>query len=500
MKKKQIVVIGGGLAGCTAAWQLAKAGAAVHLIEAEKMLGGRLATRSHVHVPYHGKEYRFALEHGLHGLWRNYRNVHQMLEQLELSSALVPVASQNFYWRNGDNTVNAIEIGARLRNSRFPALAACAELALNKAFAVDFLQAGLHTNRRMIQDVLRIITTDLDHHLAALDHQTVDALIAHWPPAIRQLFCSLTHAGFFEEPSRVSAAAFILGLLYYVTEDKNNSAFSVLAGDTESALFRPLRGQLRELGVRMYLNETCLTLKINQEKVSHVKTSERVLDSDAVVVALDAPACRQLFKASAFDMEDMNIPQAVPSIVVRLWFNRDVAAAPTAVTAGLNFSALFWLHQLQTQFANWHTQTGGGVLECHLYGDLATRAMAKSPKHIVTQVLHSVEEIWPSLSGACVHSHCLVNPATHTAFHPATLTNAPNYATPIANVALCGDWVQTPWPSLYLERACSTGVIAARYMARLLGLSTEEMMVPVPPYAPARSVGLAKILRRFLSA
>ena len=40
MKTKNVLVIGGGIAGMTAAWELAEAGVNVHLVEKSGFLGG----------------------------------------------------------------------------------------------------------------------------------------------------------------------------------------------------------------------------------------------------------------------------------------------------------------------------------------------------------------------------------------------------------------------------------------------------------------------------
>ncbi len=76
------LIIGGGLAGMTAAYELRKAGAEVVLLEASCRLGGK-AGADRLGTDYH--------EHGNHFFPAWYLNTRRLLKELELSSNLVDI-------------------------------------------------------------------------------------------------------------------------------------------------------------------------------------------------------------------------------------------------------------------------------------------------------------------------------------------------------------------------------------------------------------------------
>ena len=73
---RHILIIGGGLAGMSAALELAERGYKVTLREAQNVLGGRLATRS-----IDTNAGTFQVEHGLHMWFHNYHNFKDIRQQ-----------------------------------------------------------------------------------------------------------------------------------------------------------------------------------------------------------------------------------------------------------------------------------------------------------------------------------------------------------------------------------------------------------------------------------
>jgi nitrite reductase/ring-hydroxylating ferredoxin subunit len=73
-KKRKVVVIGGGLAGMTAAYELAKQGYAPLLLERGGHFGGKVMSS----VGYGG----MPIEHGVHGWWKGYGNFDDVLREL----------------------------------------------------------------------------------------------------------------------------------------------------------------------------------------------------------------------------------------------------------------------------------------------------------------------------------------------------------------------------------------------------------------------------------
>ena len=72
-----VLIVGGGIAGLTAAHDLAKKGYRVTVRESENYLGGRLHTRSE-----DLKTGSFQVEHGLHMWFKQYYNFERILREL----------------------------------------------------------------------------------------------------------------------------------------------------------------------------------------------------------------------------------------------------------------------------------------------------------------------------------------------------------------------------------------------------------------------------------
>ena len=69
------IIIGGGLAGLTAALHLAERGLRPLVLEADPAsAGGRLKVGPDVTFEHAGQTWRFGSEHGVHAVWSPYRN------------------------------------------------------------------------------------------------------------------------------------------------------------------------------------------------------------------------------------------------------------------------------------------------------------------------------------------------------------------------------------------------------------------------------------------
>ena len=74
---KSVAVIGGGIAGISAACNLSERGFQVHLYEKENYLGGKLGSWQ---FQSHGETLR--TDHGFHGFFRQYLNLRNFLKKI----------------------------------------------------------------------------------------------------------------------------------------------------------------------------------------------------------------------------------------------------------------------------------------------------------------------------------------------------------------------------------------------------------------------------------
>ena len=504
-----IAVVGGGVAGLVAAKTLADAGARVVVFEANGHLGGRAGMPTETAFEHRGRQWRFELEHGIHGIWRQYRNLRRILAEHGLLDRIVPVSEQEFISRGEDGTLLAVEYGARIRTSALPDAIAMFNLLWMQLQPAQVLSQGPHRFVGAGHDLLHALAFEPERDIARYDRFSVGDFLHNWPPLMQRLATVLGHAGHYCDGEDVSLAAFLIGLRSYFMVDKRDLAFGVFATDTNVDLLRPLAGAIRAHGGQVKLSTTVDNLEmagsgktgvaavISRRGAGKRTSRTRV---DGVVLALSPPAARRLSRQEplAATMAESAIPNGVASVVVRFWFatSPPLNRASSGVFHGLEADSFYWLHRLQTPFRAFHQASGGSVLECHLYARRARHAAQLDDDALMHRVLGSVAAVWPETNGQLIHSYVQRNAATNVAFPPGSMARLPPVRTPVRNLAMAGDWIDCPTPVLYLERAATTALMAARHVGLACGLSIWDLPEPLPPHPPSPSVQQAMNLAR----
>ena len=266
---RRVVVIGGGLAGITAALDLAGQGFAVTLLERGSELGGKLTGWA---IDALGE--RFPLEHGFHGFFSQYYTLASVLADAGADQALVPVSGYPVWIagrpeeRFGDTTslfpVNLLAVIARSPGLRF----------------VDFLREGPGTLELMRYDPLRTFAQwDSIDFLAFCREQGVNRQLVE---TVLAPFGKTT----LNRLERLSAAEAIRFFHFYFLGNPEGLGFRVLARDVQTAVLGPLRRRLETLGVQIETGRSVNRLLRAGERVHGVV----VEDGDAGTVVRIARA------------------------------------------------------------------------------------------------------------------------------------------------------------------------------------------------------------------
>jgi len=192
------------------------------------------------------------------------------------------------------------------------------------------------------------------------------------------------------------------------------------------------------------------------------------LKTDYYVLATDVPGTQHLFNLMTGEVDPVlkaNVSKlaiADPFAVARFWFDKDFdwQHSNFASLSGYALTDSITLyHRIQQQFIDWSERTGGSVVELHAY-------CYKEKEFPTQEVLLStfeqeLYEIVPSLSSATLLHRELVNQKNFSGYPPNSYQDRPMTQTTMNNLLFAGDWVKMPFPCGLMERAVSSGLLAA---------------------------------------
>jgi oxygen-dependent protoporphyrinogen oxidase len=130
-QRKRVVVVGAGIAGLTAAYELQKAGCAVTVLEAKDIPGGRMAEKL---------EGSFMKYTGATGLFRFYKDMWELIAELGLSERLMLYPKMGSGIANNTKETYELDFNQTFGMLRHPALSVATRLRL-ASLIPDFLRA-----------------------------------------------------------------------------------------------------------------------------------------------------------------------------------------------------------------------------------------------------------------------------------------------------------------------------------------------------------------------
>jgi isorenieratene synthase len=200
------------------------------------------------------------------------------------------------------------------------------------------------------------------------------------------------------------------------------------------------------------------------------------------VVALDVRGLQSVVAANPWiGAEDpawrdgvAELRPAHPFLVGRLWLDREVAPerAPFAGTAGLGIvDNISCVHRYQGEARRWALRTGGAVMELHAYA-LPHGVDERAARAELIGALHT---LYPETRDAQVLDERWLLRDDCPAFEPGSWARRPAVQTPSPGVALAGDLVRLPFPTALMERAVSSGFLAANALLARWGVAGEPV-------------------------
>jgi isorenieratene synthase len=226
----------------------------------------------------------------------------------------------------------------------------------------------------------------------------------------------------------------------------------------------------------------------NQAELSAQSTNSKLnipetIKADYYIIATDVPGVKHLFNLISGDLNPKTknkiaqLALSDPFAVGRFWLDQDFDWEQSWFTSLSGYAltdSITLYHRIQNQFIEWHKKTGGSVVELHAY--------CYKEKEFPTQeaLLNTFEqelyEIVPSLKNAKILHKELVNQKNFSGYPPNSYNSRPESQSEIPNLAFAGDWVKMPFPCGLMERAVSSGLLAANQIFTKEGLQKRELL------------------------
>jgi zeta-carotene desaturase len=443
---KSVVVVGGGVAGMSAACAMAEAGLRVRLVERRPYLGGRASSYRHPGVD----EVIDNCQHVLFGCCTNLIGFYRRIG-----------VAQRIRWTD---TMTMIEPGGRrtlLASSRWlPApLHGLPSLMWAKALTRDDKMALARAFRALIRPIPADSTETLGDWLKR-NGQPRGAIDRFW----RLVIASALNADVDE--IALTYAAKVIHELFLNSAQAGSMGMSTVP---LSELYTGAKQYLRERGGEVVLNAAVEGAEWDEETSQWTLiTRAGDLVADFLVLALPFEATAKLLpqmppaggvEALAAQIERH---EHGPICSVHLWFDREITELDHAV---LLDREVHWMYN-KSRLQPWR-EANGSYLELVISASQAFAARER--KDAIKLALAELAEFFPAVASAELEKAALVKEVRATFTVPPGIDAArPGSASPWPNCVLAGDWIQTGWPST-MESAARSGHLAAEAVCATAG-------------------------------
>ena len=474
---KRVAVIGGGIAGLTAAVTLARRGFAVTVYEANAYLGGKLGSWQVELEP--GRT--VWISHGFHAFFPHYWNLSRFLES---------VGSRRAFQSIGDYVIVGKDHTVKFK-----------DLDTTPVFnLLSLWRAGVFS----LGDALRAPGRDLygvfleyehDETFRRYDHLSFKKFdeLGQVPPRLKLAFNTFARA-FFADEDKLSFAELIKSFHFYYLGQDGGLVYDYPTQDYDVAILGPIKRELERHGATVKIGTRVQALARTDAgfTVDDAAFDMVILATDVVGIAAVASASTGLPEALVRQLGSMRPGQRYA--VLRVWVDKDVRddIPVFVITDRIKvLDAVTVYHRFEDETKADVAAHGGHVLEMHCYA--VPDALAESD--VRDSMLAEVQVFFPELVGMTVKHEVFQIKRDFTAFHVGMYEARPTVETGVPGLYCAGDWVKLPFPAMLLEAACASGLWAANAILRDVHLQ-EEPVSSVPlrglmagmPQPPGRKV------------
>jgi squalene-associated FAD-dependent desaturase len=429
---RRVAVIGGGLAGLSAAAALGEAGFHVDLFESRAFLGGR-ATSYPLGASEDAPE---TIDNCQHILLRCCVNLLAFYQRLQVADRIQ--FHREFYFIEPGGRISVLQSGWLPAPMHFSeSFVRLRFLSLADKISVAQGLLALRSEHRTRTDLDRITMADWLRE----KRQTPAAVERFW----RQVLVSAIN----EELDRMAALhgfqVFWLGFLAR-SDSYQMGIPSVPLGDLYTS-----EAWQRFPNVSIRMRTPVSEIAIDQGRACGVRTAHGTHPCDAVISAVPFERIEPLTPGIQWDTAGF---EHSPITGIHLWFDRPVTDLPHATLLDRTIQWMF-------------NKSGGRHVQLVVS---ASRSLLKTPRgEVIDLALRELAEFFPRVREAKLESAHVVKEVRATfSAAPGLETRRPETRTAVPGLFLAGDWTRSGWPAT-MEGAVRSGHIAAEAVAAEMG-------------------------------
>jgi squalene-associated FAD-dependent desaturase len=442
-----VIIIGGGFAGFSAATALAERGARVLLVEARPGLGGRATA---FRDPDTGER----VDNGQHIMMGCYTDTWRFLDRIG--------AADRVRWQSG-LTVAMIDRRGHESVLALPSLPSPLHVlagvlawdALTWRERLSVLKAGAAVGPagRLRQ---RGGAEEAGHHTAH-SAETVHQWLTRigQAPRLCELFWEpLALAALNQSIDQAEASSFLRVLERVFGPDPAAAALVMPAVPLDVMYVEPSLGYLAARGGEVRVNAPA-RITLDGDRVRGIRVRDDAIDAPVVISTVPWFAFNGLFDTPPPQLHDTLANAAaldsLPIVTVNLWFDAAVMRDPLIGLPGRTFQWVFDRRAI----------VGGEASHLSLIASGADALVAQSNETLVGTALREVRDALPAARRAGLRKGLAVREKRSTFSLAPDAPPRPGMHTPIAGLLLAGDWIQTGLPAT-IESAVISGHNAAR--------------------------------------
>jgi carotenoid phi-ring synthase / carotenoid chi-ring synthase len=465
--RHRVIVVGAGIAGLATATALAERGVSVLVLERSDRLGGRVAAWS---LPG-GR----SMSRGFHAFFRQYYNLRSLLRRVDPAlQRLIPV--EDYPLISGDGGRDSFTgIPAR------PPLNIIGFVAQSPSFRLSDLA------RVDIGAALELVRVRFPGTFEAYDGESAAAFLdrLRFPAAARHLALEVFARSFFAPADEFAAAELVAMFHSYFLGSAEGLLFDVPDDDYDTALWAPLGRHLHALDVDVWTSTAVAGVTSSASGAQVELAGGGSLSADAVVIAADPAATRHLVAGSTIGTslwrdQVARTRNAPPFAVWRQWLDRPVATdrPPFLGTSGYGpLDNVSVLERFEHGARAWRARHGGSVVEVHGY---AVPPPALDPDEqgrprVQADLEAALHRIYPEIATATVVAQEWLLRDDCPLIDPSPWRERPGVRTPDPRILLAGDHIRCDLPVALMERAATTGFLAANELLGAWGLAGHDL-------------------------